>query len=540
MSRFALLYLQRWRRDRVQLLLWIVGTLALAAATYSAVGQTFGTEQDRSDLLAAAIANPVILLFRGLPSGTDEAAFVAFLILPFLAMLAAFMSSFLAVRHTRMDEEQQRAELVAATPAGRVLPLAATLAHGVIANVVLGGLVTATFLGLGERLGGSVAMGLATAATGVAFLGVAMLAAQLVRTSRAANAIGVWAIMLTYLACGLGNALGTPSADLQRMTSAPLTWFSPFGWAENTRPWDADDLRPLLLSLALVVVTTVAAFAVQARRDLGDSILPERAGRAEASPLLSGSLGLVWRLSRGAIAGWAVGGLLSGVLATRLAETISQIATTIPSVQALFQALSAQGSLAQGTVVIFFTLVGILAACAAVQTVSRARQEEAHGTAEPVLAGAVGRLRWLGDYALIALVGVVLTIGAAIAGAALGLASQSDPDWSLLGDAAVSGVGQIAAASVFLVLTALVFVLAPRLTVPAGWTLVLVGTVLGLFGPLFGFPDAVVNLSPIAVTPTVQGDTVDIRGLWWLVLAVAVGAAASFGLARRRELAADG
>ena len=47
---------------------------------------------------------------------------MVFLIFPWLAMLAAFMSSFLAVRHTRMDEEQGRAELVAATPAGRIDP----------------------------------------------------------------------------------------------------------------------------------------------------------------------------------------------------------------------------------------------------------------------------------------------------------------------------------------------------------------------------------------------------------------------------------
>ena len=37
-------------------------------------------------LLATAIANPVIMLFRGLPSGADEGAFMLFLIFPLLAM----------------------------------------------------------------------------------------------------------------------------------------------------------------------------------------------------------------------------------------------------------------------------------------------------------------------------------------------------------------------------------------------------------------------------------------------------------------------
>ena len=79
--------------------------------------------------------------------------------------------------------------------------------------------------------------------------------------------------------------------------------------------------------------------------------------------------------------------------------------------------------------------------------------------------------------------------------------------------------GQVVAASVFLVLTALVFVIAPRLTIPLGWTLVLLAMVLGLFGPLFGFPDWLVHLAPIAIAPTVTGDGVDVQGLWWLLLA---------------------
>jgi len=63
---------------------------------------------------------------------------------------------------------------------------------------------------------------------------------------------------------------------------------------------------------------------------------------------------------------------------------------------------------------------------------------------------------------------------------------------------------------------------------------------LGLFGPLFQFPDWLVHLSPIAVTPLLDGDDIDVRGLWWLLLATAAGAVASLGLMRRRELEAGG
>ncbi|HEX5730316.1 MAG TPA: polyketide antibiotic transporter, partial [Microbacterium sp.] len=192
-----------------------------------------------------------------------------------------------------------------------------------------------------------------------------------------------------------------------------------------------------------------------------------------------------------------------------------------------------------GAVVIFFEVLGILAACCAVQTVCRARQEEAHGTAEPVLATPVDRVRWLAGYALIGFAGIVLVAAAAVVGAVVGLA-RPDSDRNLLGDVLVVAGDQVLAACVFLVLTALVFVLAPRLTIPLGWTLVLLAMVLGLFGPLFGFPDWLIHVAPIAVAPTVTGDGVDVRGLWWLVLAVTAIGVAAGGLMRRRELAPAG
>jgi ABC-2 type transport system permease protein len=42
------------------------------------------------------------------------------------------------------------------------------------------------------------------------------------------------------------------------------------------------------------------------------------------------------------------------------------------------------------------------------------------------------------------------------------------------------------------------------------------------------------------VTPVLKGDTIDVRGLWWLVGIVAVGWVGSLSLMRRRELAPAG
>lgn len=537
--RFLALLGQRARRDWLQIALWAVGTALLAYASFVGVSDAYGTERDRTSLLAAALANPVILLFRGLPSGTTEGAFMVFLIFPWLAMLAAFMSAFLAVRHTRGDEEAGRAELVAATPAARTLPFVATAVHGLLANLLLAALTAAAFLAVGLDAEGALLAGAGVGAIGVTFLGVGLFAAQLMRTSRGANSVAVWVLVGTFVIAGLGNAIGTPSDDLTRMESSWLTWLSPFGWGENTRAFDENLWWPAALCAGVGVALAAVSAALVSARDLGGSFIAERAGRVSATPALSSPSGLVWRLTRGAVIGWTIGGLLVGMLSTSLASIVAEIGASNPAVEQVLQQIAGEGSVVQGTVSTFFTMLGVLAACCAVQVVCRARQEEVHDTAEPVLATPVGRVRWLSGYLVVALVGIVLVIAAAIGGAALGIASQ-DGDWDLMRTVAVTGAGQVAAASVFLVVTALAFVLAPRLTIALGWSLVLLGMTLGLFGPLFQFPDWLVHASPIAVTPLVDGDDIDLRGLWWLVLATGVGAAASLALMRRRELVPGG
>ena len=104
----------------------------------------------------------------------------------------------------------------------------------------------------------------------------------------------------------------------------------------------------------------------------------------------------------------------------------------------------------------------------------------------------------------------------------------------------VVGLGQVAAASVFIAVTALVFVLAPRLTLPLGWSIVVAAMVVGMFGPIFGFPEWLTDLSPIAASPQLSGTEVDLRGLWWLVTVALGGSVAALLLMRRRELAPAG
>lgn len=530
----------RIRRDRLQLALWIVGTAALALMATTAVADTFGDRAERESILRLTILAPAILVFRGTPNGAGEGEFAIFLILAFLCLLAGLMSTFLAVRHTRGDEEQGRAELVAATPAGRTLPTVATVAHGVLANLVLGVAVALAFAGSGLDLGGSAVAGAAVAATGIAFFAIGLFAAQVFRTSRGANAFSVGAVLAAYLLRGIGDALGESSEDGLVRTAAWPSWISPIGWAQRTEPYATNDLLPLLLPLGLAAVLVALVFGFQSVRDSGASILPDASGRAHAGPLLSGALGLAWRLNAGAVAAWAVGAAVFGALATTLSPLVDEIGSEAPAIVETLRRLAGEdASFEEAFITTFFTMVGILASAAALQVVMRARLEEAHGTAEPVLATPVSRERWLGGYAVIAGIAVAVVLGLSALGAIAGAQSAEDPG-ATAERAIQAALAQVPAVLVYLGVGLVLFALAPRLTIPAGWALLALGAFFGVFGELLGIPDWMHELSPFSHVPVPVGGEVDwAAGFWMLAIAAAAVAVALVAM-RERELVTEG
>ena len=91
-----------------------------------------------------------------------------------------------------------------------------------------------------------------------------------------------------------------------------------------------------------------------------------------------------------------------------------------------------------------------------------------------------------------------------------------------------------------LAVVALVFAVAPRLTIGLGWTLLLLAIFIGQFGGLFGLPEWVRDPRPFSHTPIVTATNVD-WGPAWLMLGLAVVvAAASVLLVRRRDVALGG
>ena len=539
MNAFGRIFRAQARRDRVLLAIWILGIALLGSAAAGAVGAEFADEAERAAIVALASANPAFLFLRGLPDGLSVGAVVYFQAFSFTAVLAGLMSTFLVVRHTRADEEAGRAELVGSTPIRRTTPLSATLTLGVLANALLVVAVAVGYVAGGLPPAGSLVAATAVGSVGLVFVAVTAIVSQVVQSSRASNGIAAALVGLGYLLRGVGDALGTPDAAFTRVTPAWISWLSPIGWGQATRPFTEASLTPLLLSATVFVVLVGSALALRSRRDLGSSLLPERSGRARAIAGGRSVLGLAWRLQRATLLGWCVGAAALGSIAGGLGPVVAEAVAANPSLRDLIGRI-APGSDADITEVFAAALMGIagvLAAAAGVQAILRLRAEEAEGRAELLLSTPVSRARWLGSSVIVAVASVlaVCTVTGFVVGVAV---SNSSGDAGAVGQFTGAALAHAPAALVFVALTALLYAVVPRLSIALGWGLLVVGLVVGQFGELLRIPGWLQDISPFRHTSALPVEDLDVASALILVVIAIAGAGLATVFLRRRDIVA--
>jgi ABC-2 type transport system permease protein len=270
------------RRDRVQLVVWLLGVPGLMATIATTMQGLYADEAERTAVVAFSANSPVARAFDGPASGTSLGAMVIAEGFMLLAVLVALMSTFLVVRHTRQNEETGRAELIGAAVVGHHALLAAALAVAVLANLGVGAGVTAVLLLYDLPVLGSTLTGVALAAVGLAFAGVAAVTSQVFESARAANGVAGAVVGIAFLLRAVGDALGSVGPTGLEVISAWPSWLSPIGWGQQVRPFHQDQLPPLLLLLGLTVGCTALAVALISHRDLGTGMLPVRRGPARA------------------------------------------------------------------------------------------------------------------------------------------------------------------------------------------------------------------------------------------------------------------
>lgn len=514
------------RRDRVRLPVWITAIAATVLGSAAGFQDFFPTEEDVATRIALIQGNPAGVALTGPGYGLEDASLdnfgpmVASELSTTTIVLFALMSLLLLVRHTRTEEESGRAELVRAGVVGRHAPLTAALAVIGGANLLLGALLAAGLYGMDFPGPGSVAFGVSMAAVGLLFTAVAAAAAQITEYGRAAAGIAGAAFALAFLVRTVGD-----------VRESDLSWASPLGWAQAMRPYADERWWPLLLLLGLAVLFLAAAYLLNARRDLGAGFLRPGTGRATASPLLSGPFALAFRAQRGALLAWGAG-LLGGGLAGGAIAAEAEILAEMEIYQEFMHL--GDGGLVEQVIGFYLLFLALIAGGYTLQTVLRARAEETAGRAEPVLAAAVSRRRWAGSHLLTALLGTVIVL---LAGG-LGTAAVHE-----LQGGEGAGVLEIAAASlVYLpalgLLAGIAFALIGLLPRAAGaaWLPLAYALFIAMFGPLFGLPDWMFDLSPFTHIPEMPGEEFAAAPVLWLSGAALVLIAAGFWGIGRRDL----
>lgn len=505
------------RRDRVTVPLWVAVNALMVLSMPSSLKNLYGTPAERADLVHQVSTNASFRALIGPVFDTSLGALTAWRIGVYAGLLAAVTSLLIVVRHTRDEEESGRQELVASGMVGRRASLTAALLAAGVANAVLALLVTAGLAGQG--LTGALALGLGIAGVGMVFATMAAIVAQLTESARLARGLTAGVLGAAFVLRAAGDSATDDG-------SSALTWLSPLGWLENLRPYADERWWVLALFAAAVAVQGAVAYGLAGRRDVGMSFLPTRPGPAAGR--LGSAGALAWRLQRGSVFGWSLAFFLVGVVYGGLTDGVADLVGDNTGAREIFERMGGQNGLTDAFLASMVGMMGLIAALYVVGSVLRLHGEETSGRAEPVLANAVGRVRWAAGHLAVAFGGVVLLMLLTGLGFAVGYGEQVGP---ILGACLV----QVAAVWVIGGLAVALYGLLPRLA-PAAWGVAGAVLLIGWVGPALDAPQAVLDVSPFGHLPKLPGGEMNWGPVLVLVgIAVALVAAGLAGL-RQRDL----
>lgn len=516
------------RRDRLRLSLWIGGLVTLMAVSAAQVGSLYRDPARLDSYVRTMRGNAALVVFAGPGYGFDHPNVGTILVNEtslWMMLGCALMSVFLVNRHTRAEEDSERADLVRSLVVGRHAPTTAVLVVAVLANglVVLGGVAAGT--ASGYELSGTIALGASIGLVGVVFAAVTAVAVQVANGGRAALGLGAGAVALAFAVRGIGD-----------VAAPALSWITPFGWGIGVRAFAGERWWTLPWLVGASVALTVASFALSSRRDLGSGLLPRRAGRASAAPWATHPLGLAFRLQRTSLSAWSVGLFAVGVVYGSVGDDVADMVADNPDLAAYLAQLG-DASITDAYLATALRLLALLAAGFAVSSALRNRSDEAAGYAELVLGGAVSRWRWAGSHLAVTAAGTVAVTAAAGLGTGVGYGAASG-DASQVVRLTVAALATLPAALVLVGVATALFGWVPRAT-GASWGALAVVAVIGVFATALRLPRWLVLLSPLEHVPQVPA-------AGWratpLVVLLGIGATlAAGGLVgfRRRDLVAS-
>ncbi len=508
------------RRDRWLVLWFVVGVTLLYWSQAPSVDGIYTTRAAFEQAAATMGSNAAFIAMAGPARALDTTGGqVAWQSAAFGAVVTGLMSMLLVVRHTRAEEESGRDEIIRAGAVSRRTSMTAAVVTTAGADLLVGAGVAASLVGYGLAPAGALVLGVGLAATGLAFGAVALLAAQLTASARAAYGITGSVIGIAYALRAVGD-----------VSASGLSWLSPIGWYQAMHAYSGERWWPLLLLLGFTAAVLVAAYAAFEARDFGSGLWASRPGPDAAGRGLRSVLGLTWRLQRGSVVGWSIGLLLAGLAYGSIGDDVKSLLGDSRTANDMFVGGS------QDLVGGFYATAGLMMALIAsgftVSSALRPRAEEEEGRLEALVTTAMTRRDWWLAHALVTVAGSTLAVAAAGAGMGIGFGLSTGDwgrFWDLFGATLVMLPGVLVLGGAAMLLVGSV----PRWAVLAWLALVLCVVVL-LFGTVLRLPGWVVDISPFSHLGRFPAES-----LTWapvvvvLMVSLLLGGASLFAFTRR-------
>ncbi len=502
--------------------------IASSAISYTTI---YKTQAQRDALAAAYGSNKATSALFGPASDLQTVAgFTVFKISMTLMILGAVWGLLTSTRLMRGEEDSGRWELLLSgqiTRRGAAAQALGGLGAGVVTLWALTALVT-VLTGLNSKVdiaaGPGLYFALAMVATAAMFLAVGALTSQLAPTRRQAASYAATVLGVSYAVRMIADA----GVGLHG-----LIWASPLGWVEELQPLTAPQPPALVPIIAFTAVLSVIAVHLAGSRDVGASIVADRATSQPRLRLLCGPTGFAIRMVRPTVTGWwvaiAVSGLLYGLIAKSAGATISG-----SSVQNVFSKLGATGTGAEAVLGVCFLILAVLVAFVGAGQLTAARSEEAAGRLDHFLVRPIARASWLAGRLLVAL--AVLLVSGAGAGFFAWLGAASQHAGVSLVTLLEAGVNLLPPAVTILGIGVLTFGIRPQMTSVVvyallGWSLLIV--IVGGIGAMSHWVLDTSVFHQMASAPAVSPHW-EANGI---MVSIGIAAAVFGGLAfRRRDL----
>jgi ABC-2 type transport system permease protein len=216
------------------------------------------------------------------------------------------------------------------------------------------------------------------------------------------------------------------------------------------------------------------------------------------------SLALAWRLHRGLLLGWTAAFVVMGAVFGSVIEAASDIVNDHPQLETLFERVGGQAGLADAYLSAIIGILGLAASRYALQATLRLSSEETAMRAEPLLATAIGRLRWATSHLLFAVVGPAVTLATAGLAAGLTYGLSTGDVGEELPRVLARALVQLSAVWVLAGIAAALFGLLPRLTF-LSWAALGAFVLLNLFGEILQLDQWMLDFSPFTHIPDLPG-----------------------------------